>query len=353
MNLAILCPSEIALRRFMPALMSCRCFDFFGIGKASPEEWFGSRISSVSAEEIDARQQCEMDKAGVFVSQYGGKILNSYEEVVSSQGADAVYIPLPPALHFRWARAALQAGKHVLVEKPATTTLAETRELISLARSKKSALHENYMFVFHRQLEEIETIIGSGEIGSVRLIRISFGFPRRAADDFRYSKQLGGGALLDCGGYTIRYASRLLGESARLTAAQTNYVPDFSVDMYGSATMVNDDGVTAQLAFGMDNNYKCELEVWGSSGTLFTGRVLTAPAGFVPTVEIRKGNETTSRPLPADDAFQKSIMHFKACINDDRVREEQYAVIERQAALVETFRELSGKPSHDSNGMKH
>lgn len=341
MNIAILCPSEIAFRRFMPALMSSRCFDFFGIGKASPEEWFGSRISSLSTEEIEAQQRGEKDKADVFISQYGGRILNSYEEVVSSHGPDAVYIPLPPAFHFRWAQAALQAGKHVLVEKPATTSLAETRELISLARGKKLALHENYMFVFHRQLEEIETIIRSGEIGSIRLIRISFGFPRRAANDFRYNKQLGGGALLDCGGYTIRYASRLLGESARLTTAQANYVADFSVDMYGSATMVNDDGVTAQLAFGMDNNYKCDLEVWGSSGTLFTGRVLTAPAGFVPTVEIRKGNETTSRPLPADDAFEKSIRHFKACIDDDQMREKRYADIERQAALVEDFRTLS------------
>ncbi len=342
MRIAVLCPSEIALRRFMPALQGSRCFDFSGIGKASPEEWFGARLSSVSPEEIDAQQKTETGKAAVFISQFGGKTWDSYEDVVSAGEPDAVYIPLPPALHFRWAQAALRAGKHVFVEKPATTTLAETRELIALARSGKLALHENYMFVFHRQLEEIEKIIGSGEIGSVRLIRISFGFPRRAANDFRYNRQLGGGALLDCGGYTIRYATRLLGETARLTTAQSNFVADFSVDMYGSATMVNNDGVTAQLSFGMDNNYKCDLEVWGSAGTLFTGRVLTAPTGFVPTVEIRKGNESRVLPLQADDAFLKSITHFRACIDDEVEREKQYAVIERQAAFVERFRELAG-----------
>ena len=341
MRIAILCPSEIAMRRFMPALLSSCSFDFSGIGKASPEEWFGSHISAVSEAEISAQQRCEIDKAGDFVSKYGGKFFDSYGDVVSSKDHDAVYIPLPPALHHCWAKAALMAGKHVLVEKPATTTLAETRELISLARSRKLALHENYMFVFHNQLEEIEKIIRSGEIGAIRLIRISFGFPRRAPNDFRYNRQLGGGALLDCGGYTIRYASRLLGESARLTTAQSNYVADYSVDMYGSATMVNDDGVTAQLSFGMDNNYKCDLEVWGSSGTLFTGRVLTAPTGFIPSVEIRKGNDSTLRPLPADDVFRKSILHFKACIDDDKEREKQYAVIEKQAAFIEQFRELS------------
>lgn len=341
MKIAVLCPSEIALRRFMPALQSSHCFDFFGIGKASPEEWFGSGISSVSAEEIENQKRCEKNKTEVFVSRYGGKVFDSYEETVSAPGVDAVYIPLPPALHFRWARMALDAGKHVLVEKPVATALAETREMIALARRKRIALHENYMFVFHRQIEEIETIIGSGEIGAIRLIRISFGFPRRAANDFRYDKKLGGGALLDCGGYTIRYASHLLGPTARLTAAQANFTSDCSVDMYGSATMVNDDGTTAQLAFGMDNNYKCDLEVWGSSGTLFTGRVLTAPAGFVPTVEIQKGNERVIRSMSADDSFQKSIMHFKSCIADDEVREKQYAVIDKQAALIEKFRELS------------
>jgi len=341
MKIAVLCPSEIALRRFMPALQQCEGIEFAGIGMASPEEWFGSEVGNTSDNDIAVQQQREREKADVFVAQFGVKRFDSYGALLSDRNVDAVYIPLPPGLHFRWAQAALQAGKHVLVEKPATTSLAETRELISLARSRDLALHENYMFIFHNQLDEIEKIIASGEIGEIRLIRISFGFPRRATNDFRYNKLLGGGALLDCGGYTLRYASRLLGASARLTTARANYISDFSVDMFGSATMVNDDGAVAQLAFGMDNNYKCDLEVWGSSGTLFSGRVLTAPAGFVSTVEIRKGNESETRPLPADDAFQKSIKHFKACIADETVREKQYAAIKRQAAFVEEFRKLS------------
>ncbi len=321
----------------MPALQQCGYFEFAGIGMASPEEWFGDGLAQVSPEDIAVQQQREREKADVFVSQFGGRRFDSYKALLSDPQVEAVYIPLPPGLHFRWAEAALQTGKHVLVEKPATTSLADSRRLIALAQSKQLALHENYMFIFHDQLDEIEKIIASGEIGAIRLIRISFGFPRRAANDFRYNKQLGGGALLDCGGYTIRYASRLLGKSARLTAARSNGVDGFSVDMYGSATMVNDDGLTAQLAFGMDNNYKCDLEVWGSTGTLFTGRVLTAPAGFVPKVEIRKGNECETRPLPADDTFKKSLLHFKDCIEDPAIRSAQYGLIEDQADLVEQF----------------
>ena len=341
MNIAILCPSEIAMRRFMPALRATEAFSFAGIGMASPEEWFGAELKSVAPEAIAEQQRRERGKAELFTSQFGGEISPSYAALLASPTVEAVYIPLPPGLHFRWAKAALEAGKHVLVEKPATTSAAASAELTALAESRNLALHENYMFVFHRQLDAIDQIVASGEIGEVRLYRISFGFPRRAANDFRYNRALGGGALLDCGGYTIRYATRLLGESARLVAAQSGGVPGFEVDMYGSAMLVNDSGVTAQLAFGMDNNYKCDLEVWGSCGCLSTGRVLTAPTGFVPTVEIRKGNETETRELPADDAFGKSIRHFRKCIEDADSRRKQYAVIMKQAELVDEFKQLA------------
>ena len=167
----------------------------------------------------------------------------------------------------------------------------------------------------------------------------------RAQNDFRYNKALGGGALLDCGGYTMKYASMLLGSSAQLKYAQSNNIEGFSVDMYGSAALVNDEGVTAQIAFGMDHNYKCELEVWGSKGTIYTNRILTAPAGFVPEVIIRKGNEEEKRNLPADDAFKKSILHFCECIEEEEVRKENYQTLLRQARLVEDFKNLAGLDS--------
>jgi len=283
----------------------------------------------------------EKEKAQAFINQYGGRIFDGYEDIATSPEIDALYIPLPPALHFKWAKLALEHGKHVLVEKPSTTSAADTAELIRVAEERGVALHENYMFAFHAQLEAIEKIIASGEIGDVRLYRVSFGFPRRAANDFRYNKALGGGALLDAGGYTIRYATRLLGPTAKIRYAQSNYMDGFEVDMYGSAALSNDDGETAQISFGMDNNYKCELEVWGSKGTLTTGRVLTAPAGFVPTATIRKGNEDTVVDLPADDAFLKSVNHFIDCVNDETVRKERFALILKQAELVDEFKQLA------------
>ena len=340
-KIGVLCPSEIALRRFMPALKNSAKFEFSGIAFASPEEWFGAAVGRVGSAAIEKQQTQERTKAGVFCEQYGGTLYSSYSQFLSAPDVEAVYIPLPPGLHFRWASEAAKSGKHVFVEKPATTALDDTESLIRTVQNNGLALHENYMFAFHAQLDAIEKIIASGELGEVRLYRISFGFPRRSAGDFRYNKALGGGALLDCGGYTIRYGTRLLGKSAEIVAAHSNFIPDFGVDLFGSATMVNEQGVTAQLAFGMDNDYKCELEVWGSCGTLRTNRVLTAPAGFQPSLTISKNGQIETRELPADDTFGKSLDYFACCMAEPQVRAGSYANILRQAELVDQFQKLS------------
>lgn len=337
-RIGIICPSEIALRRFLPALQQAgKEYRFVAIGIASPEEWFGD-TSKVPAKDIEEQQLREMEKAKVFTDQYGGEIIVGYEALVSSSSIDAVYCPLPPALHYKWAKKALQNRKHVFVEKPSTTSFADTDNLVKLAREKGLALHENYMFIYHSQLEEIRNVVKSGEIGDVRLYRISFGFPRRAVNDFRYKKALGGGALLDAGGYCMKYANWLLGGDAHITTAQANYIDGFEVDMYGSATMANADGQVAQLAFGMDNDYHCEIEIWGSKGTIKSGRILTAPAGFAPSYTIIKNQDNETRSLAADDAFMKSILRFGACIFDDRIREENYQLLLKQEELVEEFK---------------
>ena len=327
-RIGIICPSEIALRRFLPALVQLPDFKFVGVAIANKTEWQGANDNIINSEK---------DKAREFITRYGGKFFDSYSQIVNSKEIEAIYLPLPPALHYKWAKLSLLAGKHILVEKPATTSLKCTTELITLASNNKLAIHENYMFAFHNQLSAINDIIQNGEIGDVRLYRISFGFPRRGSNDFRYNKTLGGGALLDCGGYTIKYASMLLGETVKIVYAHSNYIDGFDVDMFGSAALINEHGITVQIAYGMDNSYKCNLEVWGSRGCLTTGRVLTAPAGFVPEVKLEIGNEKEARKLSACDAFVKSIQRFQECIKDESVRKSNYGVISKQAELVDEF----------------
>lgn len=323
-KVGVLCPSEIAFRRFLPALQQSSAFEYVGVAVAEAGEWFGEPTQ----EQVAAEQA----KAQKFVDAYGGKIFAGYEKLLNNSAVGAVYIPLPPALHYEWAKKALLAGKHVLLEKPFCTNVQDTEDLLELAVERHLAVHENYMFVYHSQLDWVRE--HRGELGELRLIRIDFGFPFRGANDFRYNRELGGGALLDCGGYTLKLAGYFLGDSARITTSQLNMQPEFGVDIGGSATLVNDQGLTAQVAFGMDNSYKCSLELWGSKGTLYTNRILTAPVGYEPQLVIKIGDNEQVYTLPADDSFGKSIAYFGECIEDENKRTSHYAEILRQAKLV-------------------
>lgn len=289
-RLGILGTSEIAFRRFLPALKKHNEFEYIGVASRN------------------------IEKTKSFVESYGGKGYSSYDELLQDKNIDAVYIPLPPALHFEWGKKALQAGKHILMEKPFCVNLQQTEELIELAKERNLAVHENYMFMYHKQLTKIKEIIDSGYLGKIRLYRIAFGFPMREKNDFRYNKELGGGALLDCGGYTLKLANYLLGDTTKVICS--NLVKEnFEVDLYGNATLQNDEGITAQVSFGMDNAYKCELEVWGSKAILKAPRIFTAPDNFDVNLEIIDNNGIKNINVGIDNQFYNSILFFKECIN--------------------------------------
>lgn len=335
MRLGIICPSEIAFRRFLPTLSFISEITFAGVGVNTIYERYGGSLPERSV--VEETIQRGKNKAQDIVKQYGGRVFESFSSIVSSPDIDALYIPLPPALHYRWAREALEHGKHVLIEKPATVSLDETNDLIKLAGERGLAVHENYMFVFHNQIEVVNNLISAGEIGEVRQYNLRFGFPKRSPNDFRYSKSAGGGALLDAGGYPLKYADMLLGPSAKIRFANLKYVDSFDVDIFGSAVLENDQGVCANVSFGMDNDYKCELEVWGSSGTILADRIFTAPSGYSPKIFLKKGQEQRILDVDADDTFLKSIQWFLKCVESLEVREENYRAIVRQAELLNSF----------------
>ena len=309
MMIGVLGTAAIAFRRFMPSLMKCGFFEFGGVASR------------------------DIAKTSKFTDLYGGKGYDSYESLLDDSGISCVYIPLPPALHYTWAKKALERGKHVMLEKPFTISLKNTSALIEFAKEKKLALHENYMFQYHGQIDWIKSKIP--DLGDLRLIRIDFGFPFRGAEDFRYNKSLGGGALFDCGGYTIKLASMLLGDSARLISADLQRGRGLEVDLYGNAVLTNDEGLTAQISFGMDNEYRCSLDIWGARGSLSTDRVFTAPADFEPVLLIKSGSDIFETKLPADDAFEKSMAFFQDCILNKSGRELSYTDILRQSELIE------------------
>lgn len=342
-KIAVLCPSEIAFRRFMPALEKFEGFEYAGIAVATAEERvcvLGAQSERVSDCEPNAIAE-QKEFAQRFQDSFGGDIFKSFEALLTSDDIQAVYIPLPPALHYFWAKKAIEQGKHVLLEKPFTSAYDTTIDLLDCALEFNVAVHENYMFSFHSQIQFLLDCLDSGRLGKIRDIRIDFGFPFRGSNDFRYSKALGGGALLDCGGYTLKLASMLLGPTARIQSAHLNYEVEFEVDVFGGACLENDEGLSAQLSFGMDNDYRCSVDVWGSKASLRSGRILTAPVDFEPTMTISDNGEETVVKLPSDDSFLKSIEHFADCIKDHSTRRTNMDGIRTQARLVQDVLEAA------------
>ena len=314
-RLGIIGCADIAQKRFMPAAKNVKDLEVVAVA----EEYAPSKMKS-------------------FCDEFGLEGEESFEKIISRKDIDAVYIPQPPALHYKYAKMALEKGKHVLLEKPSTTDYELSKELVQLAGEKELALHENYMFQYHSQISQIKKMIDDGEIGKVRLYKAAFGFPLRAQNDFRYVKDLGGGALLDAGGYTLKLATILLGKTVKVDCSMLNDISGYEVDMFGSASLSNDDGTVCQVAFGMDCQYQCSLEVWGSKGRLYTNRIFTAPDGYAPTVIIEDGADKKEVKLMADSHFQHSIEAFIKQIENKDERESMYNDILIQAKLVSEVR---------------
>lgn len=309
MKIGILGTADIAFRRFLQALQKCPEFTYAGVASRTPE------------------------KTARFVEAYGGQAYPSYDALLADESIDAVYVPLPPALHYEWGRKVLESGKHLLMEKPFTVNLTQTEALLALADEKGLAVHENYMFLYHSQLQKVKNLIADGTLGELRLIRAAFGFPKRGSDDFRYKKELGGGALLDCGGYPVRLALELLGESAKVTQARLIQPEGYEVDLYGSAVLENEDGLCAQVSFGMDNAYQCQLEVWGSKATLIAPRIFTAGPELKPPMLLRTSTGEETVELEHDDQFLGSIRVFAA------LKREESKQIHTQMEYIQSIRD--------------
>lgn len=165
----------------------------------------GLEISSIAARDPN-RARAAAEKYGI------ARTHASYEALLADPEIDAVYVPLPAALHARWAKAALDAGKHVLVEKPFTTNATEAEHLVTAAAISPTVVMEAYHSGHHPLTEELRKIIAKGEIGIVHTARAIFCVPVPPGKDIRWNLALGGGGLLDVGYYPVRLLRELFGE---------------------------------------------------------------------------------------------------------------------------------------------
>lgn len=311
--------ANIAQRLMLPAIQSL------------PTEWELVGIASRTEE-----------KAREFASQFGCEAIGGYDTLLERDDIDAIYMPLPTGLHREWIIKTLESGKHVYAEKSIAMHADEAGEMVSLAKEKHLALMEGYMFQYHRQHEVVKQMIKDGEIGDVRVIRASFGFPPFAdPNNFRYDNVIGGGALKDAAGYVWRCINFLMGNVFDVKASNVFY-NEKGTSIHGSAFAIAGN-VSASISFGFDNYYQCNYEIWGSRGKL------TCPKAFTP-----KPNEETHILLERQD-FRKTVdvapfNHFAAamqtfhslCVNEEEC-EKQYDDILFQSRGLDDIERMSKK----------
>jgi predicted dehydrogenase len=328
----VLGAARIARRKVMPAFMAAP--NNRVVALASRER---AKAESGIAEALEVAAE-----RGV-VPKAEPRAVEGYEALLGAPDVDAVYIPLPNHLHLEWALKALEAGKHVLLEKPAVLDGKEARKLAEAsARYPALKVAEGFMFRHHPQWGVLLDWIRKGRLGPLRSANVQFSFFSEDPENIRNKAETGGGALLDIGCYAIA-AARLLFNAApeRLRAIQETHQ---GVDRQSRAEMVfpQADGRTARMHFQCDIGaaYFQRLDLHGEDGRAVLERPFNPwphePVG--PVLYDRYGKLVEQADAVATDHFVLQAEAFAAAVLDGAPLDFGVADLVAQADVLDAVR---------------
>ncbi|MGD8830999.1 MAG: Gfo/Idh/MocA family oxidoreductase, partial [Pseudomonadales bacterium] len=230
---------------------------------------FARAASGSSANQLVAVASRDPDRVRAFAQAHGiERAHEGYEALLADPGVDAVYVATPHPLHVDWTIRALEAGKHVLCEKPLGLNHPEVMAVVDAAEQSDRFLMEAFMYRCHPQTDQLVRLIRDGAIGTVRQIRASFGF--RAVEDPQsrlFANALGGGGILDVGCYPVS-AVRLIAGSEPTKVSAAGHLGATGVDYVAAALLEFEDGITAALSTAVTVSLDNDLTVHGEQGTI-------------------------------------------------------------------------------------
>jgi predicted dehydrogenase len=317
-SLGVLGCADIAVRRVLPAVVAAANAELAAVASRS------------------------LSRARTVTSTFGGEPVEGYARLLERDDVDAVYVPLPAALHAEWTERALRAGKHVLAEKPLTTAYRDTDRLLTLATERGSVLTENFLFLHHPQYEIVRSLLAEGAVGAPLHLSASFTVPPRPEDDIRLRAELGGGALLDMGVYPLRLALLLLGPDLDLVGAALRRDRKRGVDVGGAVLLRRPhDGVTVQLTFGMEHRYTACWDLLGSTGRLELAHgAYSPPADHVPVLRLDGGDGPRELRLDPHDQVRTAVTRFADAVRAGRPTTDGETA-RAQARLVDEIRRFA------------
>jgi predicted dehydrogenase len=259
------------------------------LGAANIARAFTSGVAASKIVTVAAVASRDAAKAESFARECGiPRSFGSYEAMLADPEIDAVYNPLPNSLHAEWSVRAVEAGKHVLCEKPLAMNAGEARAMFAAARKAGRYLVEAYPYRAQPQTLKLSELLAEGAIGKVRLIRSSFGVAFSDPANIRLIPAVGGGSLLDAGSYSVSLA--LLAAGERPVRAQAMAIwGETGVDLSVAATLAFPSGALAQVSSSFATAYHRHALIAGDAGWIETTYLNHPPMGGPPLLTIRRG----------------------------------------------------------------
>ncbi|MGY4711355.1 Gfo/Idh/MocA family protein [Mycolicibacterium sp. CBM1] len=277
--------------------------------------------------------------AAEFAAKYDiAKAHGSYQAVLDDPDVDAIYVLVPTSMHGRWTKAALAAGKHVLVEKPFTANAAEAREVADMAAGSDRVVMEAIQFRHHPLTRRVEQIIASGELGTLRRVDVTLCvlLPRFKANCYNYA--LGGGAMMDAGSYVTNMARTFGGSTPEVVSAQVKLQkPKVDRAMKADLRYANGHSGRLRCALWSGNLFRASARVIGDDGEL---RWLSpATPNLLPLLRVRSANGKRTERFSRRPTYSFQLDAFAGSVlRGEPVRTSPQDAVENMSVIDAVYR---------------
>ena len=293
-------------------MKTSRTFRWGILGTGRIASKFAAELPASHTGRLVATASRRAESASAFARVHGGGGVTGYEALLARDDVDAIYLSLPNALHHEWTLAALDAGKHVLCEKPMALNVVEAAGMFARASERGLVLIEAFMYRAHPQTRRLFEMVAGGALGELRLLRANFTFSREASrDDARFQDGPGGGSLMDVGCYCVDFHRTLSGqEPDRVECLVHRH--EFGVDDYAAGLLGFPGGSLATFTCGMTVLSDQSAHIAGTEGRIEITRFWQAKEGFSlisPKGAVEKIRIREKRPIYAveADAFAEVV----------------------------------------------
>src|SRR5690554_177917 len=242
----------------------------------------------------------------------------SYEELLADPNIDAIYNPLPNHLHVPWTIKALEAGKHVLCEKPLGLNAADVAHLIdTAAQHPHLKVMEAFMYRFHPQWQRAHQLVTSGSIGQLRTIHSHFSYNNREQENIRNNLDMGGGALMDIGCYSISLSRFLFQSEPLRVLGQITPYSGYEVDCLVSGIMEFADGSATFTASTKIEGLQY-VEASGEAGSLFIPVPFSPLADTETSISLTRDHQSELLTIESSDHYREMADAFARSIFDNK-----------------------------------